>query len=408
MQTPSQFGDVRADIPPGLVWRHSYEAFTAEMDDPYHAVTRLEGLPPVVWATDVGLGRSGWLVTHHDVIAEVFRDTDNFTTERPVGVSALLGMELKLNPVDYDPPAHHGYRVILQPLFTPAAIRRLGASVRESCEALIAKFETKGGCEFIHDFAVPFPSYIFLDLMGMPRSMLPSFLEWENGVVMSGDIHDRRKAARAIYDYLETFLEEQRSRPSSEIVSTILAAEYEGRPLNHPELMGMLYVLYLAGLDTVASTLGWVMRHLATHPDLQARLRAHPRSIPAAVDEFLRAFPVAHTYRMVTRDLDFHGAPLRKDDEIHLPTPLAGRDSRIYADPHRIDIDRNARHLGFGTGPHICLGAHLARREIGIVVEEFLKRFENIRIAEGERYRYHTYINFAVDYLPLRWDPAKP
>jgi cytochrome P450 len=391
----------RPDIPPELVWRNSYEAFTQELDDPYHAVSRLEGAPPVIWATNVANGRSGWIVTRHDIMAEACLKPELFSNGRPTVAVGPTGVKLKLNPVHFDPPEHHGYRRILQPLFTPKAVGKLNDSVRRTCAELIGPFQDRGGCEFIEDFAVPFPSYIFLDLMGLPRELLPKFLGWEDAMMRSGDAVGHRAASSSIYVYLETFLEEQRQQPTSELVGAILEAEYDGRPLDHLEIMGMLYVLYLAGLDTVHSTLGWVMRHLATHPELQERLRAEPALVPAAAEEFLRAFPVANTYRMVKQDCVFYGAPLRKGDELHLPLPLAGRDSRVYDDPHRIDIDRNPRHLTFGSGPHVCLGAHLARREICIVVDEFLRRFRSIRLRDGEAYRYHTYVNFAVDYLPL-------
>ena len=185
-----------------------------------------------------------------------------------------------------------------------------------------------------------------------------------------------------------------------------MTGEVDGRPLDHLEIMGMLYVLYVGGLDTVYSTLGWVMRHLATHPELQDRLRDHPEDLPAALEEFFRAFSVAITFRQVTSDYMFHGAPLKKGDEIYLPIMLADRDPRVFDDPHTVDIDRKSRHINFGTGVHTCLGLHLAKREICVVLEEFLKRFRNIRIREGETYRYHTPSGFGVDYLPIVWDRA--
>ena len=143
------------------------------------------------------------------------------------------------------------------------------------------------------------------------------------------------------------------------------------------------------------------MRHLAMHPDLQDRLRADPALIPQAVEEFARAFSVVNTHRMVRRDVTFHGVDLKAGEEIHMPLSLADRDPSVFADPHRVDIDRKSRHIAFGTGPHNCLGIHLAKREISTVVEEFLARFRSIALKPGETYRYHGGRTFGVEYLPL-------
>lgn len=401
---PDASARIRSDIPAALVWDKSFDSFTAELDDPYLAISRLLAGPPVIWASDAAYGRPGWVATRQDVMAEIFMDHEHFSAERPGMIADLLGVNLRLNPIEIDPPAHHGYRRILQPHFTPKAIGSLDASVRQACATLIAKFGDKGGCEFIKDFAAPFPSYIFLDLMGMPHDMLASFLAWEDNLMRGPDPMARVAAARSIYRYLEDFLAQRREQPGNDFIQAIVAGDFEGRPLTHLEIMGMLYVLYVGGLDTVYSTLGWVMRHLAAHPELQDRLRGDPDLIASAVEEFARAFPVAVTHRLVARDYLFHGAPLRKGDEIHLPTPLAGRDPNVYANPHVIDIDRKPRHITFGTGAHTCLGIHLAKREIRIVVEEFVKRFRNIRMRAGETYKYHTGRTFGVDYLPLQWD----
>jgi len=168
----------------------------------------------------------------------------------------------------------------------------------------------------------------------------------------------------------------------------------------------MLYVLYVGGLDTVYSTLGWVMRHLATHPDLQERLRDNPDDLPAAVEEFTRAFSVVVTHRQLREDYVFHDVAMLKGDEINLPLSLANRDPRVFANPHLVDIDRKPRHINFGTGADTCVGLFLAKREIRVVVEELLKHFRNIRIRRGETCRYHTGRTFGMDYLPLEWDLA--
>jgi len=393
-----------AGIPPELVWDHSFDAFTLEGDDPFLAVSRLHAGPGIIWATDAAYGRPGWVITRNAAISEVFIDWQHFSAERPGMVADLLGENVRLNPIEIDPPAHHGYRRILNPFFTPKAVAGLDDSVRQTCRDLIAGFADRGGCDFIEDFAVPFPSYIFLDLMAMPREKVGDFIAWEKDLMRAPDPMQRVAAARAIYAYLKEHKERQKLSPSNEFLRAMVNGEVDGRPLNHLELMGMFYVLYVGGLDTVYSTLGWTMRHLATHPELQERLRAHPDLLPAAVEEFCRAFSIVITHRVVREDFRFHGVPMRSGQEVNLPLALANRDPAVFANPHQVDIDRKPRHIAFGTGTHICLGLYLAKREIRIVVEEFLRRFRHIRIRPGESYRYHTGRTFGIDYLPLAWD----
>ena len=358
----------------------------------------------MVWCTNVAYGRSGWLLTRADLIAEAMIDYEDFTAERHGMIADLVGENVRLNPIEIDPPAHHGFRRILNPHFTPAAVKALDGAVRGACNELIDRFAGQGGCEFVHDFAIPFPSYMFLDLMDMPRAKLDDFIAWEDGIMRAPDPMDRVAAARAVYAYLKAHREQQLGNPGNPLLDAMVHGEVEGRELSYLESMGMFYVLYVGGLDTVYSTLGWIFWHLATNPDLQDELRNDPGLIPQAVEEFSRAFSVVVTHRQLARDTVFHGVAMKAGDEIHLPLSLAGRDPAVHADPHRIDIHRKPRHLAFGTGTHNCLGVHLAKRELRTVIEAFLTRFRNIRIRDGETCRYHTGRTFGVEYLPLVWD----
>lgn len=396
--------EIPAHIPQELVWDRSYDEFTAEGDDPFLAVTRLHDLPPVIWATDASYGRPGWVCTRFDSVSGVFLDPARFSAERHGMIADLVGEPVRLNPIEIDPPAHHGYRRNLNPVFTPKAVAAMGDAVKATCDSLIAAFADKGRCDFVHDFAVPFPTYVFLDLMDMPRDLAQQFLDWEEDIMRAPDMMDRVKAGRGVYEYLKTFKDRQKENPTNDLNRAIVTGTFEGRPLNHLEMMGMYYVLYVGGLDTVYSTLGWIMRHLATHPEDQATLRANPELIGDAVEEFSRAFSVVNTHRQVSQDCEFFGAPLRAGDEIHLPISLANRDPSVFADPHRIDFTRKSRHINFGTGPHSCLGIHLAKRELRTVIEAFLSRFRNIRIAPGEKDSYHTGRTFGMESLPLVWD----
>jgi len=393
-------------VPPELFWDHDIVEFTSELDDPFVAGARLHDGPDMIWARDVGFGRSAWIPTRYALQEEVFLNPQLFSSEGIMGLNEMLGVSWPMIPIEFDPPRHTLYRHVLNPLFSPRTVSGMEADIHATCDALIAAFETRGSCEYIGEFAIKFPTYVFLSFMGLPREMAPQFLEWDHTLWRSEDVEVRTQCARAILSYLETFVEEQRSEPSSKFMQGLFTSNIEGRPLTTEEILGVCYLVYTAGLDTVYSSLGWYMRHLAQDPGLQQRLRARPVDIPHAVNEFLRAFCVVSGVRTATKDMDFHGVFLRQGDIICLPTYLAARDPQAFDDPHVIDIDRQPRVLAFGTGHHTCIGAHLARREIRVVLGSMLSRFRNIRIPEGETYRYHSGAAVVgVDYLPLTWDP---
>ena len=394
-------------VPADLVWDHSLEAFCHELDDPFVSASRLHDGPDVFWATDSGHMRPGWVITRHDLLREAFVDYAHFTSQGGAGIQHLLNVDWRLIPIDYDPPQHSLYRQILNPFFTPAKVGELDEAVRKVCNALIEPLAQRGSCEFVGDFATPFPSHVFLALMGMPTERAPQFVAWERSITHGRDLAERQTAARAICSYLASFLAEQRAEPKTELMQGILAARLDGRPLSDGEILGMLHTFYFGGLDTVYSTLGFVMRHLAAHPDLQTRLREHPELLPKAVDEFLRAFSVVSSRRCVAEDFHFHGVRMKKGDLVVLPLYLAGRDPRVHARPHEIDLDRSTGGgQPFATGPHHCLGRHLARREIRIALESILTRFKDIRLAPGEDYTFHSGVTFGVDRLPLVWTRA--
>jgi cytochrome P450 len=392
-------------VPAHLVWDwdQGLAAYAQQGDDPYLALARLHAGPDIIWAKNLLFGNPGWIITRHAPLQDAYLDTDHFSSDSQN--LAMLGVSWKLNPLEYDPPEHHQYRRILNPFFTPRAISALDETMKGVCDTLIEQFKDRGSCEFIGDFAEAFPSYIFLDLMGMPREMLPSFLEWERDMLRGPDPLKRLAAMQSVLGYLEKFLAEQRQNPGTELLRGILGAQVDdGRALDEGEVMGMCYLLYIGGLDTVYATLGWILRHLAMDHALQNRLRQNPQEVAAAVDEFVRAYAVAAPQRAIKKDLVFHGVQMRAGDTVLFPTYLAARDPRAFENPHVIDIDRRSRHLGFATGPHTCLGMHLAKRELRTVIEYFLSRFRNIRIADGEGYEYHAGGVLGVDRLPLRWD----
>lgn len=399
--------EIPAHVPVECVWTRGFADFLHEGDDPYIAAGRLHDGPGVLWVPTAKNGQPAWIFTRHALIEEGFADFEAFSSKRSAS-SPVLDPDWLLLPVEADRPDHRYYRRVLNPLFTPSAINRRSSAVQALCDRLIDGFAGRGGCEFISEFANILPNAIVVSLLGLPAEALQQFLAWEDQIIHGRSVEARFAAARAIIDYLKRHIAEQRARPEAEtdVLQAIFAGRMQDRDLTEAEILGIVYLLFVAGLDTVANTLGWIMRQIATDQELQTRLRDNPGAIPAAIEEFTRAFGVSAPSRTVARDIVFHGVPMKAGESVLLPTFLAGRDPRAWADPHVIDIDRRPRHVTFGIGPHVCLGVHLAKREMKIMLEAFLGRMRNIRRPAGGRYEYQTINTIGITRLDLEWDPA--
>ncbi len=406
MQTDVLTPAIPAHIPPGLFWDQSLSEFNNQLDDPFIAASRLLDGPPLFYARDAVQGRPGWVIARHALLQEAFMDWEHFSSEGGMDLSLMLGVDWNLNPVNIDPPKHTGYRKVLLPMFTPKAVSHMEQSVHDTCDMLIAKFADKGRCEFVGEFAMPFPTYIFLSLMGMPIDMAGQFFQWEQELLHGTSMEGRVIAARSILAYLEGHLAKQKEKPVTPLMDAIVNAEIDGKKLNDGEILGMFYTFYVGGLDTVYATISWSMRYIATHPGFQQFLRDNPDKLNKAVDELLRMNSVVSTQRRVTRDFTWHGVEMKENDLVVMPIFIACRDPAAYPNPHEADLERKTQMLSFATGPHLCLGMHLARREIRIAIETFLGKFANIRIPEGEHYTFHAGPTFNVDSLPLEWDRA--
>jgi len=205
--------------------------------------------------------------------------------------------------------------------------------------------------------------------------------------------------------YFQTLIEERRANPdpnAQDIVTAALNWTLDGEPINDGDLLNCLLLLFMAGLDTVANQLSYSMLHLATHAEDRARIVADPELIPRAVEEILRVYPIVQTARKATKDFEFHGCPVKAGDMASFPLAAAGRDENMFPDARTVDLDRGVtRHISFGAGPHRCLGSHLARQELAVLLEEWHKRIPEYRVV-GEP-KEHAGQVFGLDSLVLSW-----
>jgi cytochrome P450 len=307
-------------------------------------------------------------------------------------------------PLELDPPAHTKFRALLNPSFSPNKIAKMQDGVRESCVGLIEALKAKPDCEFMQDFGRPFPVLIFLQLMGLPREDFHKVLEWEELLLQGKTMEARIGAAAAIRDYLRDLAQARREHPVDDLISFAVQAKVDGEMLSDDEILGICYLLFVGGLDTVASSLGFYFKYLAEHPEQQILLRENNALIPDAVEELLRVHSVVMVSRFLTEDAEFAGVAMKKGDCIAIYMTFASYDAEEIEQPETVDFARAPnRHVAFSFGPHRCIGSHLARRELVIAIEEWVNRVPQFGIKPGAEVRMHGGVVFGVDQLPLSW-----
>jgi cytochrome P450 len=246
--------------------------------------------PRIFYATKLGFLGGVWVPRLAADIRNVLQDFATFSSQSYTGIAAMIGESWNLIPVETDPPMHTHYRALLGPLFSPKRMAALEPQVRELAARLIAGFVNKGECDFNEEFALIYPIEIFLRLMGWPVEMAPRFSEWARTLIKTTDPKEAAGACRKIADFVRGRINERRANPSDDFTSFVVTSQIEGRLLTDDEAMGMCFLVFIAGLDTVTSSLGFQFLHLARNVEQQAQLRANPEMIPQAVEEMLRFY----------------------------------------------------------------------------------------------------------------------
>jgi cytochrome P450 len=370
----------------------------------YHAAwlaLQKPGLPPIVWTPRNG---GHWIAARGKVIGAVFADHEKFSSRVIVLPKSDGELHSGLIPTTIDPPAHRGYRSLLNSSFSPRAVAGLEARVRETAAALVEGLAPKGRCNFTEEYAAELPIRIFMELAGLPLADAPRLKFLTDQVTRPDGQMSFADALHEISAYMGPKVDERRERPREDMLSRIVNGDIDGRKLTRDEAVIMTTQVMIAGLDTVVNFLGFAMLFLAREPQMRRRLAADVTLIPAAVDELFRRYPIVTVAREVTSDMTYEGANLKRGDMIALPTALHGTDAAVHADPLHVDLARADRtHSTFGNGVHRCPGAQLARAEIRITIEEWLKRIPAFEVEPGAEIRYASGIVGTVLALPLVW-----
>lgn len=391
-------------VPPELVQLFDFR--TGLGSCPHARVAALHAGPRIFYSPvshqDRGPSPSGaWVLTKAEDIRYVLQNPELFSSAAPR--SYAMGETWRLIPLEVDPPEHGKWRALLNPLFSPNRLKLQEDKIRGWAVELIGQCLAKeGNCDFVADFAVPYPIGIFLSMLDLPLSELPKFRQWVDGIV-----HDRQRRGAIMAEvkaFIADVIGQRRAAPGDDLLSTVAQMQVDGRSIDDEEALGISFLLFIGGLDTVVSSASFHFRYLAENPDRQDWLREDFSRIPDAVEELLRAFPVVTTSRITTRDTEIAGVRIRKGDLVTTSTLLSTRDPDEFPNPSEVDLTRSPnRHNAFSFGPHRCLGSHLARREMIIAVEEWLRRVPTFRIGTGPEIKASGGGVVGIDHLPLRW-----
>lgn len=333
-----------------------------------------------------------WAPLTHELVSQVAYDTEHFTS-RAVIVSRANADDLMdppvggAPPITSDPPFHHHARRLLLPPFAPKQIEPWEDEIRTLCRERLdaALGESAGSIDAATQYAQHIPVNVIARMLGLPPDDDEKFRGFVHDAVEAVDIDTSERGANfdRLDEYLNEQIEDHVQNPRDDLISYLLNAELFGEPLSPRHVRGSIALLMIAGIDTTWSAIGSSIWHLAAHADDRRRLVAEPELIPTAVEEFLRAYAPVTMARMVAKDHDFHGCPMKEDDWVLLPFPAANRDPAVFHRADDVIIDRlENRHAAFGLGIHRCLGSNLARLELRVAVEEFLARIPDFELTD--------------------------
>lgn len=385
-------------VPPELVVDFDIFNIPDGKRDLQAAWVRLGEGPAIVWTPHNG---GHWIATDPEDLHDM-QINDKLFSYASVTIPRSSTPSL---PLESDPPQHTRLRKLISPLFTPNTLQQVEQQARELTASIIETLKPLGRCEFKKDFTLHLPIFIFLKLVNLPQDDSVYLVSLADTRTRSPIPEERDNAKAKMVEYMQSAIAERRKNPGSDFISRVLHGEVDGEKLSESDANNMLATLLSGGLDTVASMMCFAMWALARHPELTARLVKEPDVIPRAVDEILRRHGIVNTSRVIVKDVNYKGVPLRKGEKIVVPNCLIGLDPAKFPHPMEIDFDRpnSGNHGSFGAGAHRCPGANLARLEIKIMLEEWLKRIPEFCLDTEKPFSMASGNVGTVQELHLQW-----
>jgi cytochrome P450 len=401
-------GDVRSDALTDEWCRERFDYTNPEYIRALHpTLARMRAMCPVAHSS----AREGfWALTKYEDVLRTAQDWETFSSELGVGIPHTTGGAIPAIPEHIDPPLQRIYKKLISGYFTPSVVRPYEQPTRDLVTSLIDGFIESSRCDFMVDFAKPFPGLAFFDLvLDAPQDELGTVAALAQRVSTpnnptAGD--DWMTLTR----WISAFIESRRDQPpKGDVVDAVVSADIDGRPITETEILGIILLLILGGLDTTAGVLGQAMLRFIREPEIPALLRRQPELIPAAVEELLRLEgSFVGIGRTVRHDAVLAGKPVKAGEKVFLSWASANRDEEQFADPDAFDLARPKNpHLAFGAGPHRCVGSNLARLNLRIAIHEIVQRLDDIALVGTEAdVPFHSAFNRSPLSIPITFRPG--
>lgn len=371
--------------------------------DPYPAYERLRRECPVAHGSSYG---GYWLLTRYEDVRDAARDWRTYTSSVP-GVTSIPAATRRTKPqlpLEVDPPLHTRYRALVNPVFAPARIDALRPRVEALAaglvDTLLTRLEQGPDVDLVAEYAVPFTVGTLAEFTGLPREDGERWVAWQQRLFDMRGGEDGARATQEINAYIAALIERRKRQPldgtARDFIGLLLESEVDGHKLADEEVLAFCQLQFAAGFETTADAISIALHYLATHPETRAQLARAPDLLPYAVEEFLRyATPIQIFGRNATRDLDLHGRHVPKGDVVALSYGSANHDPSAFRDPQTCILDRfqgngTPRHLTFGAGVHLCLGAPVARLELAITLRAFTTRVPPLVLTDEKAVQWKT------------------
>ncbi|MBV8053909.1 MAG: cytochrome P450 [Deltaproteobacteria bacterium] len=387
--------------------------------DPHQAFTLLRREAPLYWH-ERQHGRGFWAVTRYHDALRVYHDPQTYSSEHGISLTfdnvmpeqVGSGMMMILT----DPPRHNRIRRVISPRFTPRTIAAHEPEIRRICDEILNTVIERGECDFVVDVAAKVPTAAICEMLGIPAEYRDLMYSLGNAAIGAQDpeynqgrspMETGRNAQAEFFGYFAKLIDERRKHPGKDLISALTVGEVEGAKLTDLEILFNTFLLIIAGQETTRNAISGGMLALINHPSERAKLTGNAGVMPTAIEEFLRwTTPVTHILRTARKDGEIRGETIREGDKVVVWNASANRDEEVFPAANQFDVTRTPNdHLAFGHGEHFCIGAHLARLEMRVMIEQVMRRMPDLELA-GQPERLRSNFVAGIKHMPVRFTPS--
>lgn len=379
-------------------WATDYDVMDPDYNsDPGPIWKDLRERCPIAHSTRWG---GSWMPTRYEDVRNMARAVPTLSSRAPGVIPPspemreILIQEVKefgaeLPPISADPPLHKPFKQLILPLFSPKAVETYRPFTEKLANNLIDKIIDSGTvADGAVDYAQQLPPRVIAYIIGIDETRADEFTEWVRGILEQGQANPeiRLKYRRIIRDYFQEMIAERRRNPSDDAISKLMEAKIEGENLSDYTIIGVCFLLLVAGIDTTWSSIGSALFHFGTKTDHRNRMYAEPELFPTAIEELLRFYSPVKMARRVLEPVAFSGVEMQPGDKVIMNFPAANRDPEVFENPDEVMLDREQnRHIAFGVGIHRCAGSNLARMEMDVALRTWFNRIKDFEVIQPEK-----------------------